>query len=185
MTQELSHEPRQITPSNFRPAMDYRRVLLAVADALYAIERGVLADFWPAYERMHEAAAMGPMDWTGRLTNLAFTCSGNSATLVTGDLALAPMTRSLHGLMRNLEANEPFTVWKSADDIFRGARRIHLYGLAAGIADLTQKIDRMRNDQSSEGLQSIASYRSALAADTARYAKELIACGLTSETAVA
>lgn len=171
----------QTTAPNYRPEIDYRGLHLATQDATWAIERGVLADFWPAYERMHEAAGVGPMDWTRKLTANAFACSGNPATLTTGELIVSKLTRIVSGVARNIESADRVSAWTFADDAVRGARRLYLNGLKVSIAESAERMQKYAADQSSHGLQMAADYRAEIHRLSQLLAVELDVCGLAQQ----
>lgn len=168
-----------------RPEIDYRALHQATQDALYALERGVLVDFWPAYERMHEAAAMGPMPWAAPLSRASFACSDNPATLTTGSLNLKKLDGIVRGIARNVEADDRFSAWLFADGAVRGARRMTVFNVRNVLADLTAKLGRLKDDQSPDGLQASADY----AAEWHRAARELqgevLICGMSDLQGVA
>jgi len=176
---------RDAIPTIFRPEVDYRLFAIASGEAHQAIERLVLSDLWSAYERMHAAAAMGPMNWTGPVSPLAFAVSRNSATLAAGDLKVDMLSRVISGITRNVCADDRFRVWTETDHIMRGARRIHLFGLRRNVADISTEIAKRGHDLSSAGLQNVADLRSDLERTTRQLAGEMIVCGLVHDAVVA
>lgn len=178
----VSHETSQTMSSNFRPEIDYRRLLIASGEALHAVERGVLSDAFGAFERMHAAAGMGPMDWGGSLAHpLTMACAETGALLTSGRVDLGKVGRVLTGLTRNVDAADRFRIWHDTDAMLRGARRMYLYSLKRSIVAIEDRLAKFQGDFSSLGIQRCADYRAEMDRLTRLLDVELIVAGLATD----
>lgn len=181
MRTEVLHES-SMAP-NFRPEIDYRRVTVAAGQALFAIERGgVFSDLFGAFERMHEAAGMGPMDWGGLIAHpLTLACAETGALLTHGRIDLNRVRQVISGLLRNVDADDRFRVWREADAMLRGARRMYLYSIKRSIQAASDRLSKYDGDESSRGLQAASDLRAELARLTQMLGAELIVAGLATD----
>lgn len=171
----------EYTPT-FRPEVDYRRFTVAAGQALYAIERGwVFSDLFGAFERMHEAAGIGPMDWGGSIAHpLTLACAETGALLTHGRINLDRVRAVITGILRNVDADDRFRVWRETDAMLRGARRMYLYSLKRSIQATSDRLSKYDGDQSTKGLQSASDLRAEMARLTSLLDVELIAAGLAT-----
>lgn len=161
---------------------DFQRLYVAHGHALWAIERNVLADFWPAYDRMHLAAGLGPMDWKARPSLKAYAAAEVGSAYTGGKLRLQKLVETLSVLARNIDAVDVLRHWADADQIIRGARRIHAWGLHSQLTALEDRMLKRRGDQSSWALQSNAEDAAEYDRVERTYKAEMTVMGLGQST---
>ncbi len=129
VTSAASKEPMQ---------PDYQSAAMWAGYVLMADERGVSSDLWHAYNSLHAALGLGPMDWTG-------------PALLTAQAISLP--RTLGFLLRGIGAADILRHVADADRTMRRLRVTAFRDMEQTAAALTNAIADHADDQSTDGLE--------------------------------